>query len=180
MTHPFLRFSEQERRRLFWFFLALTVLATVILQIIDGPLKTALSPQGIVSFELAGTPAQSARILGGWDATARMYAGFSLGFDYLYMLSYTITVALAALWVTDVLSGGWRRAGVWAAWGMGVAGLADASENYFLWRLLIGNGPDSFPALARWAAILKFSLLGLGVLLAIAAVLRRLTSRKGL
>ena len=168
------------RRRLFWAFLALTVIATVILQMVDGPLKTSAAPQGIVSFELAGTPGQSARVLGSWNETARVYAGFSLGFDYLYMLAYTITVALATLWATDLFSGWWRRAGVWAAWGMGVVGLADASENYFLWHLLVGNGPDSFFAWARRAAILKFSLLGLGILLAVVAFLRRWADRKDL
>jgi len=145
-------------------FFGFDVFATLVLQMIDGSLQTAAAPQGIVSYELAGNAIETGRILDSWDANARLHAAFSLGFDYLYMLAYTVTLALAALWLADARKDWIRSAGLVVAWGMGVAGLADALENYFLWQMLV-SGPAETPAMmARWAALLKFALIILAVL----------------
>jgi hypothetical protein len=159
MTHPFLHFSSSVRKRLFWFFLALTALATLALQMIDGSLQTAAAPQGIISYELAGSAAAAGNILASWNANARLHAAFSLGFDYLYMLAYGATLALAALWLADARQGFIRSVGVILAWSMGVAGLADALENYFLWQMLVSGPAESAAITARWAALLKFALI---------------------
>ena len=171
MSHPFQSFSYTQHKRLFWSFLALTILATLVLQIIDGALQTAAAPQGIVSYELAGSAAAAGAILASWDANAQLHAAFSLGFDYLYMLAYTVTLALVALWLAEVHTGLIRNLGVLLAWGMGVAGLADAVENYFLWQMLV-SGPAETPALvAHWAALLKFTLIILAFIYVIVALI---------
>ena len=159
MTHPFLHLSPSLRKRLFWFFLALTALATLVLQRIDSSLQTAAAPQGIVSYELAGSAAAAGNILASWDANAKIHAAFSLGFDYLYMLAYTVTLALAALWLAHDRGGILQSIGVILAWSMGIAGLADALENYFLWQMLVSGPTDTAAMLARGAALLKFILI---------------------
>ena len=170
MSHPFLNFSPNQRRRLFWVFFALMIVATLILQMIDGALTTAAAPQNIVSYELAGTAAAAGAILASWDANAQLHAAFSLGFDYLYMLTYAVTLALAALWMAEV-SGKWmRNLGLVLAWAMGVAGLADALENYFLWQMLVGGVTDTAALAARWAALLKFTLIILAFLYVVVAL----------
>ena len=164
MSHPFLSFSLSMHKRLFWFFLILTILATLVLQSVDGALQTAAAPQGVVSYELAGSADVAGQILASWDANARLHAAFSLGFDYLYMLAYTVTLALVALWLAAGRKGIIRTTGILLAWGMGVAGLADALENYFLWRMLVMGPADAAAMAARWAALLKFGLILLAFL----------------
>ena len=164
MSHPFLSLTSSQHKRLFWLFLALTIIATFVLQIVDGALQTAAAPQGIVSYELAGSAAEAGRILASWDANAQLHAAFSLGFDYLYMLAYTVTLALAALWLADVRQDWMRSAGIAIAWSMGVAGLADALENYFLWQMLVSGATETAAVIAHWAALVKFALIILAVL----------------
>jgi len=53
---------------------AATILASVGLQVIDQPLRTPLSPAGIVSFELAGSSEAAGAMVAAWDATARQCA----------------------------------------------------------------------------------------------------------
>lgn len=178
MPHPFQGLSPRQRRRLFGWALGLTLVAAVILQIIDEPLITPAAPQGIVSFELAGTPQRAAAILQSWDAEARLHAAFSLGFDYLFMLAYASAIALGVLWVGEGLAGGWGRLGVVMAWAMGLAGLADATENALLWQILRQSAPEGYPAWARTAAVIKFALIILALSYLLAAALLRLWRRR--
>ncbi len=64
---------------LWWALLALTIVLTVALQAVNAPLKTPAAPQGIVSYEFAGTITAAQSILDSWDAGAKIHAGFSLG-----------------------------------------------------------------------------------------------------
>ncbi len=178
MKYPFLGFHPRQRHRLFWWALGLTVIAAVTLQVVDAALKTPAAPQGIVSFELAGSPAQAAAILQSWDARAQLHAAFSLGFDYLFMLAYASAIALAALWVSEGLAGWTGRLGVVMAWAMGLAGLADAAENALLWRILLNDAAESYPAWASRAATLKFGIIGLALLYVLAALLMRVFRKR--
>ena len=175
MAHPFLGLSSRQRHHLFWLTLGLTVLAMAVLQIIDAPLKTAAAPLGVVSFALAGTSARATAILQSWDAHARLHAAFSLGFDYLFMLAYASAIALAALWVGE---GDGARLGEAAAWGAGLAGVADAAENHFLWRLLLGVAPERYPFWARWAAMIKFAILAAALGYVCAALVIRMLRKR--
>ncbi len=173
MQHPFQKLSSTQRRYLFWVALGLTALAAAVLQSIDAPLKTTAAPQGIVSFELAGTQKQVQAILTSWNTQARLYAAFSLGFDYLFMLLYASTIALGVLWQAEQASMLWKRMGVALAWSMGIAGMADAIENVLLWKILLERAPDFFPPLARMAAMLKFSIIGLALFYFLAMLIMR-------
>ena len=159
MSHPLLNLPRPLCKRLFWLSLVLTALSTLVLQLIDRALHSAAAPQGIVSYELAGHAATAAKILASWDANARLHAAFSLGFDHLYILAYVITLTLAALGLAAAHSGIIRSIGIILAWGMGVAGLADVLENYLLWRMLILAPTETAAMTARWAALLKFTLI---------------------
>ncbi len=173
MKHPLAHLTAAQRKKYFWSFLALTLALTLVMQRLDGALKTPASPGGIVSFELAGNAQTADDILTHWDADARLHAAFGLGFDYLYMLAYAVTLALAALWARARASGIMRRAGEALAWSMGLAALADATENYFLWQMLIHGANNTAASTARAAALLKFTLLILTLLYLIPALFTR-------
>lgn len=169
MNHPLTRLEQQQRQRRFWAWLAPTLFAMLILQIVGQPLQTPAAPRGIVSYEFAGTTEQVAAILAGWDEQARIHAAFSLGFDYLFMPLYAMTIALGCLWAAERWR--WRLlAGLGGlfAWGAWLAAVFDAVENLALWQLLTGAVAGFWPVLAWWCALVKFVLIGLGLLYIVA------------
>jgi len=169
-----------RRRWLWWVLLALTIILTVVLQAVDAPLKTPVAPQGIVSYELAGTTAAAQSILDSWDVNAKVHAGFSLGLDYLYMPVYALTIGLACVWAARVL-GSWKRwlgsLGRVLAFGLGLAALLDATENFALTTMLFSAAADPWPAVARWCATGKFALIIAGLVYVLAGFIVWLMTR---
>ena len=156
--------SSQTRALMVTALLAIGLLIT--LQALNAPLRTDAAPSGIVSFELAGDRATSEEILASWGPDGRVYAGISLGLDYLFLFTYTIAIGLACVLLADRLSARaafWSTLGIWLAWGMIVAGAFDFVENYGLIRMLISEGKPWWPAIAYWCAVLKFVLVGIGL-----------------
>jgi hypothetical protein len=171
--HPLQAVPAARRRRVFGMLLVATAASAAILSALDAPLRTEASPWGIVSFELAGGVERAGSMIESWDERARLYAAFGLGFDFLFLVLYSTTLAFACVWGARVfVRRGWPLAGLGAglAWGQwGAAGL-DALENAALWRLLVGPVAAPWPELACWCATLKFALVAAGLLYAAAAV----------
>ena len=180
MIHPLHIITKRQRQKYFWPLLLLTLLVMAILQLVNSPLITTAAPQGIVSFELAGTPAGAENILTSWDPNAQVHAGFSLGLDYLFMILYAATISLACLWAMDILhERAWPLAiaGIWIAWGVWLAAILDGVENIALVLILFGNQSTLLPLVARLCAVSKFCLIFIGVVyvlygLAVRAVIR--------
>ena len=155
---------------LFWPLLLATFIVMVAFQFLDRPLRTSAAPNGIVSFELAGSVEKARAMLESWDERARLYTALGLGLDYLFMLLYATTIALACLWSADVYAtAGWFLAG-WGglmAWGVWLAAVLDGIENYSLWRLLKGPVVKPWPGIAHWCASIKFALIAISILYAV-------------
>ncbi len=161
--------------------LALTIALTTVLQAVDAPLKTSTAPQGIVSYEFAGTTAAAQGILDSWDVDGRVHAGFSLGLDYLYMPAYALTIGLACTWAARVLGSRRRWVGSLGrvlAFGLGLAALLDATENYALTTMLFSAAADPWPAVARWCATGKFALIIAGLVYVVAGLTVWLMTRR--
>jgi hypothetical protein len=155
-----------KRWQIFVPLLVLTLAVMAALNVVDGPLKTGTAPRGIVSYELAGSVAGARAILDAWDPQAHVYAGFSLGFVFLFLVFYSVTIAYACVWVSGGLQGFWRplaSAGLLLAWGQGVAALCDAIENAALLVMLLGAAAVPWPQVARGCATVKFTLVFLGL-----------------
>jgi hypothetical protein len=67
MPHPLEFLPLNLRKRLFFTFLALTVVLFAVFRVLDEPLRTAAAPNGIVSFEFAGLPDQAEVIVSSWN-----------------------------------------------------------------------------------------------------------------
>ncbi|GMR09343.1 MAG: hypothetical protein BMS9Abin28_0161 [Anaerolineae bacterium] len=164
--HPFLWISDLSQKRVLIATAALSIGLMVSLAGLNGPLRTEAAPAGIVSYELAGDVATANEILESWGATGRAYAGISLGLDFLFLFTYAIAIGLACVLLADRLT---TRAtflsalGIWLAWGMVAAGAFDFVENYGLIRVLICAEKSWWPVIARWSAIFKFILIGIGL-----------------
>jgi hypothetical protein len=163
-SHPLSFITIDNRKKVFYIFLAAALIMMAVFQfVLDPPLKTAAAPNGIVSFELAGSSLKAQEIMSSWDATAQLYAAFGLGFDFLFMPIYATAIALAVLLAAGRHPGRFASIGIWVGWGAFAAMLFDAAENICLFNLLLGNGGASYASLAALYATLKFGLILLGI-----------------
>lgn len=137
------------------------------------PLIGPASPWGIISFELAGSTAAAAAMTKAWGEAGRLWAAFGLGWDYLFLLSYSTALALGCLRTGERLKGpaaGWAIPLAWGQWG---AALLDAVENVALLRILAGSAVPVDGPLAFWCGAVKFGLVAAGLLYTGAGFVRR-------
>ena len=161
MPHPLATLAPEKRVRWFVLLLVATLVITFLFRFI-GPNQPT-----IVDFELAGSVPNAQTIIDAWSETDRIRAGFSLGFDYLYMPVYSTTIALACVLAAGVLkSKAWRSIGMLLAWGLWAAAIFDAIENVTLFTVLLGNNVAPYPQIAQICAMIKFGLILAGLLYA--------------
>jgi hypothetical protein len=166
MRHPLESVPVNKRRPLFALLLILTLIVMGVLQSVDGSLRNEVAPQGIVSFELAGDVAATRAILDSWGSQARAHAGFSLGFDFLFLALYSTTIACACAWISSALRDSVRPLallGLLLAWGQWLAALLDATENTALLITLLDVPASPWPQIAQGCATVKFALVLLGL-----------------
>ncbi len=178
MRHPLATTSAAKGWTLFVPLLVLTLVVMAVLQVTGTHLKTEAAPQGIVSFELAGDVPTAQEILDSWDVRAHSHAGFSLGFDFLFLVLYSTTIAYACVWLPGAFRDTWRllaSAGLLLAWGQWLAALLDAVENAALLVILLDTPAAPWPQIARWCAICKFALILLGLLYALVGAIWAVT-----
>jgi hypothetical protein len=173
LTHPLNAIPSDKRARVFVPLLIATLVITFLFRFI-GPAQPT-----IVDFELAGSVPKAQTIIDAWNANDRIRAGFSLGFDYLYMPVYSTTIALGCILAAGVLSKrAWHSIGLLLAWGLWAAALFDAIENLALFTELLGNNVAPYPQIAQICATIKFGLILLGLLYVIAGVVAKVVARK--
>ena len=182
MRHPLEVIPFSSRKPLFWAFLFGTLILFAVFRVLDAPLRTPAAPNGIVSFELAGTPSRAQAVIDSWHemslllssvegepvpgmvSRAYAFAAFGLGIDYLFMPVYATALALGILLAMGRHEGWFARLGTWLGWGAYIAALFDAVENYAMARMLLLNEVWSpHPEVAAYCALVKFGLLFLGL-----------------
>ena len=162
---PFDRFSNSARKRSLVIALVLSLVLLIALRVLDVPLRTAVAPRGIVSFELAKDVATSRQILDSWNAQAKTHAALSLGLDYLFLIAYALFISLACVQVGKALQNRspWlARLGGILAWAQFLAAILDAVENVALISLMLNSERLWLPVVARGCAIIKFTIVGAG------------------
>lgn len=167
MKHPLEFIPLNLRKPLFYVFFAMTIAIFGIFNILDQPLRTDSAPNGIVSFELAREVESAQSIVDSWDVSARLFAAFGLGFDYLFMPTYALALSLGLLIAVGNKINRYAIFAGWMGWGVFVAALFDAMENYMLWRVLTGDIISPYPEIAAICATIKFILLILGLVTAL-------------
>jgi hypothetical protein len=172
LTHPLAALPSRYRVRVFVPLLIAALVITFLFRFI-GPAQP-----NIVDFELAGSVDKAGQIINAWTEADRIHAGFSLGFDYLYMPVYSTTIALACILAVGVLKHRtWQTIGVLLAWGLWLAALSDAIENLALLTELFGNNSAPWPQVAQLCATIKFGLILLGLLYVIGGLVGRVVKR---
>lgn len=131
------------------------------LRIFDSALKNEVSTQGIISYELAKDLDQSVNILNAWDPQAKINAGLSLGFDFLFLLVYSGLIALLIYNINNRL---WQdkpfyKLGQVLIVLIFIAALFDAIENFALIKLLLGDLQQVWSSIAYYFAVVKFAIV---------------------
>jgi len=163
MRHPLEWIPSTSRKLALYVFLFLTISLFAVFRVLDQPLRTPAAPNGIVSFELAGSPAVAQSMLDSWNEQAKQYLAFGLGLDYLFMPTYAIALGLAILLAASRHAGWIKSLGAAAGWGAFVATLFDATENFALWKILLGEIIQQWTQLTAVCASIKFGLLIAGL-----------------
>lgn len=159
--------------KLAWASLVLALVTLAALTAINAHLRNEVAPQGIVSFELCAYSGSCASMRESWGEEARIWAGLSLGLDYLFMLLYAAAIFLALRLLATRLPRRWAQPTLVVAWLAWVAAAMDAAENYCLIGLLLD------PAAARCAwpaaifATIKFMLIAVAMAWLVAGWLMR-------
>jgi hypothetical protein len=175
--HPFERWPERRRGR--WLLALALVYAVVQIAIgaVNQPLTTDAAPDGIITLELAGTPAEASRIVDEWAREGALdEAGVSLGLDFLYMPLYA--ALLAGIVVAVNRRPRWRI-GSAVAWAPFIAAALDVVETVALVRVVDDPSVDGWAAVARAFALGKFALLIVTVLFVVVAGAAGLVQRSG-
>lgn len=171
MKHPFLEIPRPRRWPFFLVFLVLTLLTMFALNLTGRSLFTSAAPSGIISYEFAGDVPTAGEIIDSWDESARINAGFNIGLDYLYLVLYSSTIAMALLWLSENLPVRWLVSlAILLAWAQWLAAALDAIENYALFTMLAQVPAEPWPQIAWWCAALKFALIIAGLLVVLIAL----------
>ena len=129
---------------------------------LDQPLRTVAAPRGIVSFELAGSPAVAREIMASWGPEARRHAALSLQLDYAFIVAYALVLFLGCAGVAHQWPSSSpliRRLGFVLAGCQWLAASLDTIENILLQNILAGATAPTLPLAARWCALGKFGLI---------------------
>jgi hypothetical protein len=146
---------------------------------LDSYLITENAPNGIVSFEMAKDISKSKSIINSWDEKAKIAAGLSLGFDFLFLLVYSLFIAVVISRLNNSL---WKDKYVYIIGklligAIFIAALFDSIENVALIKIILGDSKQIWPLIAYYFASLKFIIILICILYIILSSLKFLINK---
>jgi hypothetical protein len=167
--HPFQWIAEPAQKYVLPVLIVLALVVMVCLYVMGIPLQTRAAPQGIISFEFAGSLANAECMIESWGKDGPMYAGLNLGLDYLYLVLYSCALGLGCAVVARSFSNRCRFIavpGIILSWALILAAFLDAAENLALIQVLLGADTELWPWLAFFCAVPKFIFVTVGFIYA--------------
>jgi len=162
LNAPFSSAHPKNQNKLFLLLLLSTISIMAAMRIINAHLVTPAAPAGIISFEFSLNLARSLLIIDSWGQEGSKYAFYSLGLDFIFLIFYSSTLALACL-ITGrpfkLKNGPIYKLSLFCAWCMFSAAGLDIIENIALGMILLGAGSDTGASIAAFSAALKFTLI---------------------
>lgn len=95
MRHPFERIPRAVRRRLFLPSLAAALLVLLVWVLTVAPMSNEEAPLSVSSFGTAWSLERAREMMASWDERARLSGAFGIGFDFLNLVVYSTTAAMA-------------------------------------------------------------------------------------
>jgi len=174
MPDPFKWLSDSAQRWALLIFFLMSTLLLAGMHTLDQALISAAAPNGIVSFELAGSIDHARKILTAWGSEGKAYATLSLGLDYLFLIVYALFISLACVRIARHFKFRFSSLATWGfvlGWAQFLAALLDAIENFALINLVFGSQRETWPIIARWCALVKFGIVGPGLVYILVGIL---------
>jgi len=150
----------------------LAIAAFAILYSLDSGLKAATG-FGTSDLQAARTSAEFAQIFSAWIARQHSAtAGFSLGFDFLFISLYVYAFYYSAIIAREAFAnrGPARRAANYVAFVPLAGALADSVGNALQFSMMVGGANDSLARLAFVATNVKSVCFIVGLFLLVAAL----------
>jgi hypothetical protein len=94
-VHPFQWIAGPAQKYVLPVLAVLALAVMICLYVMGMPLQTRAAPQGIISFEFAGSLENAEHMIESWGKDGPMYAGLNLGLDYLYLVLYSCALGLS-------------------------------------------------------------------------------------
>ncbi len=171
MKHPFSGLPEQTYSVLFKRILPFTLVITAVMIALDTQLKNSeFAPLGILSLQFAQTPEAVQTLFSRWTGTSQVVLHFSLGLDYLYMVTYALAISLGCV-LGGIKHPRFQRWAHVLAWLLIVAACLDAIENAACIAAIISGPTELTTAITYRFAGSKFFIIGLGLIFVIWAKL---------
>jgi len=172
LVSPFQFLSRSTERKLSWILFVFVIMMVIVMRFFDAPLKNEISPQGIVSFELAKDLNRSTEIIRSWNAVATRSANLSMAFDFLFLIVYGMFIGLMVHKLNRIwIKSGFHMVGIVLIYLVFLASFFDIIENIALLLLLNGNLIQIWSSTAYYFAMLKFIILAIAlVFIVISAV----------
>lgn len=166
LRSPFQKLSKPAEKKVTIILFTVVIILIVVMRYIDAIIQNSGSSSGIISLELAKNVSKSEAILTSWNALSKTAAGMSMGFDFLFLIVYSLFISILIHTVNEKL---WKKSkiyliGVLLIWLTFLAAFFDIIENISLMQLLLNDLQQKWSSIAYYSAIFKFSLLTLGLL----------------
>jgi len=177
------RLPPATLRRVYWCVLAGTFGGMLLLQYLAQGFQHKENPEGesfnIVQLEFAHTPERVETIKETWGKDGIRAAIRQTCVDYLWLLFYSLAIALGALAVVSGEPPGsrWRISGRIVAGLQPIAALLDATENTAMLVSLYAPATSPYPQIAYYCAAVKFLFVVVGILFVLVALPLRFTDR---
>ena len=159
------------------FFLIGSLVMIYVMATTGAPLKTPVTPNGILDLEFAYNKAKTDTIINSWASRNSVdmisTAKFNTWLDFIFLFFYSIFLFLAAKKLSVSYGGGFGKAGKIVAKGALLAGILDVFENAGMLTTLSGHGSGTISFFTASCSVIKW-------ILAIIAVLYVLTGAIGL
>ena len=155
-----------------------TLALVVAIELLGAPLRNAQAPLGIVSLQLAASPAVAEAILTSWASIPRSRLLWTHGLDLLLPVAYATLVVAIASRAADRTSVAAHAAGIAGVAGI-VAACADQIENLAMALTILTTPSWGSVLVTLVAAVVKFATLALA-LAALGAALWSARARAGI
>lgn len=157
-----------------WLWVTLMALAAfIVLAVIENRLK-ASTGFGVLDLQTARTAMDDKRAFSAWIAReSSATAGFSLGFDFLFMPLYAIAFYFSAMILREAFTpkkGALRRLVDYLGYVPFVGAIADAVENSLEFNMLSAGATDGIAAAAYTATNIKMVCFYIGLALLVGAI----------
>ena len=162
-------------------FLIGTLVMIYVMAKTGQPLKTTVTPQGILNLEFAYNSDKVDAIVNNWASitTADTIAAAKLNtwLDFIFIFFYSGFLFLAAKRISGLFGGGFGKAGKVISKGALMAGCLDILENTGMLLSLSGQGSKAIAFCTTFVSVIKWGLALLAVLYVLTGAIGLLRNR---